>query len=468
MAKRLPGLDAVNPAEAWQPWEPDARRPWDLKWAGHLYRRAAFGATLDELRAAVNDGLPATLDRMLTGAANLPELDTLLARSGESIARTGEVANLRGWWLYAMLHGGHPLREKLTLFWHNHFATSVGKVRSTALMFRQNQALRRNALGKFRPMLGDVCRDPAMLIWLDSNRNVKGQANENYSRELLELFCLGVGHYTEQDVREAARAFTGWHTDGEQFTYAPRFHDGGDKTVLGRTGAWDGTDVQRILLDQPAAALFLVRKLYRFLVSETADPPDALLEPLAARYRRSDYDTGDAVATILRSRHFYSEYAYRQRVKSPVEYVLGIVGAAQPGFAPRDLVPWLEQMGQSLFAPPNVKGWTGGKDWLNSATILARQNFAERMVGPLPGEQQRVADAPASHLEYLLRQATCTEPGPLAELLIDLFLQGDVGAPARAKLTAFLADGSPEGFEWFRRVGEVAHALVTSPEYSLA
>jgi len=486
MSKVLPPIDTVKPDEAWQPWTPDAKQPWDLKWAGHLYRRAAFGATLEELRAAVRDGFPATLERLLAGAANQSELDTLIARSGESIARGGDVGNLRGWWLYAILHGGHPLREKLTLFWHNHFATSVSKVRSTALMFRQNQALRRSALGNFGAMLADVSRDPAMLIWLDSNRNVKGAANENFARELMELFTLGVGHYSERDVREAARAFTGWHTDGEQFTYTPRFHDDGEKTLLGRAGRWDGADVHKLLLDQPAAGLFLVRKQYRYLVSETVEPPDALLEPLAARYRRTDYDTGDLVATILRSKHFYSDYAYRQRVKSPVEHLIGIMRIGQPKYAPRDLVPWLEQLGQPLFAPPNVKGWAGGKSWLNSATVLARQNLAEHMVGPpasgppmpkAPPDSPTppaaapptvMPDGPANPLVKLIRKEKREEPGPVVELLAELFLNGDVAQEARSKMMAFLADGSPKGPDWVRRVCETAHALASSPEYNLA
>ncbi|HTK77461.1 MAG TPA: DUF1800 domain-containing protein [Gemmataceae bacterium] len=486
MSKVLPPLDTLKPDDAWQPWTPDARQPWDLKWAAHLYRRAAFGATLDELRAAVPDGFPVTLERLLSGSLNQSDLDTLIARSGESISRGGDVGNLRGWWLYAILHGGHPLREKMTLFWHNHFATSNAKVRSTGLMFRQNQSLRRAALGHFGAMLADLSRDPAMLIWLDSNRNVKGAANENFARELLELFALGVGHYSERDVREAARAFTGWHTDGEHFTYTPRFHDDGEKTLLERTGRWDGVDVQKLILDQPAAAMFLVRKLYGYLVSETAEPPEALLEPLAIRYRRTDYDTGDLVATILRSRHFYSDYAYRQRVKSPVEHIIGLVRVGRPGYAPRDLVPWLEQMGQPLFTPPNVKGWTGGKSWLNSATVLARQNFAEHMVGPpasgspkappSPGSDAPppapaptvTADLPMTPLASLVRKEQRSEPGQVAELLADLFLNGDMAAERRAKLVAFLADDSPKGADWVRRVGEAAHALVCSPEFHLA
>ncbi|HEY1375969.1 MAG TPA: DUF1800 family protein, partial [Gemmataceae bacterium] len=277
----LPPLDRVDPARAWQPWQPDDNQTWSPRWAGHLYRRAAFGATLDELRRAVKDGPQATLDRLLQGDPDAKQYEQLVTDTGASIAKGGDESALRGWWLYAMLNSGHPLRERLTLFWHNHFATSIAKVRSTEAMYAQNQTLRRHALGKFRPLLAEVSRDPAMLVWLDSNRNVKGQANENYAREVMELFTLGTGHYTEPDIREAARAFTGWHTDGEKFTLAPRFHDDGEKTILGRRGAWDGTDVQRLALEHPACARFLVRKLYRFLISETGDPGAALLEPLA-------------------------------------------------------------------------------------------------------------------------------------------------------------------------------------------
>jgi Protein of unknown function (DUF1800) len=492
MAKRVPPLDRINPIDAWQPWQPDARQPWDVRWAGHLYRRAAFGANLDELRAAVKDGLPATLDRLLQGDPQAAQYESLLNDTGAAFARSDEAPNLRGWWLYVMLNGGHPLREKMTLFWHNHFATSLAKVRSGSLMFGQNQTLRRHALGKFRPMLADISRDPAMLVWLDSNRNVKGQANEYYAREMLELFTLGIGHYSEQDVRETARAFTGWHTDGEKFTFAGRFHDDGDKTVLGQTGAWDGTDVQRIALAQPPAALFLVRKLYALFVNETEAPPEKLLEPLAERFRTSDYDIADLVATILRSRHFFSEHAYRRRIKSPVEHVLGVVRAVQPTAAPRELVPPLEQMGQSLFAPPNVKGWTGGKSWLNSATVLARQNFAQQMVGrqhrpagptarpvptapplvpgpPVPGMiAQANSSGPDHGLIDLVRREKAEAPAAILDLLTDLLLQGDVDAETRQKLTAFLGDGDPKDAVWEQRVREAAHALMTMPEYTLA
>jgi uncharacterized protein (DUF1800 family) len=182
-------------------------------------------------------------------------------------------------------------------------------VQNPSLMFRQNCLLREHDLGRFGPLLQAISRDGAMLIWLDSNSNVKGKPNENYARELMELFSLGVGHYTEKDIREAARAFTGWRTDGVGFAFDARFHDWGPKTVLGQTGAWDGGDVVRIVLEQPAAARFVVRKLYDFFVSEKAMPPDSLLEPLCESFRKSDYDIAGLVRTILASRHFYSGHA---------------------------------------------------------------------------------------------------------------------------------------------------------------
>jgi hypothetical protein len=300
----------------------------------------------------------------------------MLADTGAYIS---DVTQLRAWWLYTMIESGHPLREKLTLFWHNHFATSHAKVRSTRLMFEQNLTLRKHALGHFRPFLLDMSKDTAMLVWLDSNRNIAGAPNENYAREVMELFSLGVGNYSEKDIQEAARAFTGWHHDPEvtHFEYNEVVHDTGSKTILKQTGNFGGDDVIRICTDQPACAKFLVGKLYAFLVSETA-PPKGLLAPLEERFRKSDLDIADLVKAMLGSKLFYSEHAYRKRVKWPVEYALGVVRAVVPARTPLgDLLDPLSKMGQALYAPPNVKGWRFGTDWLNSATLLARNNFAE-------------------------------------------------------------------------------------------
>ena len=178
---------------------------------------------------------------LIQGKPHAAEITETLLDIGRVASLDDESGDqLRGWWLYCMLQGGHPLREKMTLFWHNHFATSLAKVRNTSLMFGQNCMLREHALGWFGPMLHAVSHDPAMMIWLDSNSNVRGKPNENYARELMELFSLGVGHYTEKDVREAARAFTGWRTDGVGFTFVAGLHDDGIKTFLGKTGPWDG------------------------------------------------------------------------------------------------------------------------------------------------------------------------------------------------------------------------------------
>jgi uncharacterized protein (DUF1800 family) len=427
-------LARVDPGVAWQRWQPTAADPWNLKWAGHLFRRAAFGANESELRQAVQSGFVATLERLLHGQPNAEDNDRFLEKAGAAIAAEGKADSLRGWWIYLFLQSLHPFREKMTLFWHNHFATSIGKVGRADLMYDQNCVLRRHALGLFRPMLLHISRNPAMLLWLDSNTNVKGAPNENYARELMELFSVGVGNFTETDVREAARAFTGWRADGEEFEVVPELHDDDTKTLLGQKGRWHGADVVRIVLGQPAAAQFLVRKLYRFLISEAEDPPAALLEPLAHIYRQSDYDMGLLLKTMFGSRLFFSQHAYRRRIKSPVEFVIGIVRTLN-GFNPPPpvLVRELEAMGQELFAPPNVKGWPGGKAWLNTATLLARQHFAQRMaaaqwsgvVATLAENLGRVRSTPADR----------TVAG-----LIEVHLQGGVSKTAQEKLVALLAE----------------------------
>ena len=302
MAAMLTPLDKIDPAEAWEAWTPSASDPWDRKWAAHLYRRAAFGASREELAEAEKLGLEGTLELLLNGRSRDAEvLETLTDVGRVAASRDDAGSQLRGWWLYCMLQGGHPLREKLTLFWHNHFATSIVKVRDSNLMFRQNCLLREHALGKFGPMLQAISRDAAMLVWLDSNSNVKGKPNENYAREVMELFSLGVGNYTEKDVREAARAFTGWHTDGAGFRFkaartTPAEDGARPDRQLGRRrrGAHRARAAGRGALPGPQAV--------RGFVSETA-PPDALLEPLCDSFRKSDYDIAALVRTMLSSRH---------------------------------------------------------------------------------------------------------------------------------------------------------------------
>lgn len=506
MASNLPPPDKVDPEEAWQTWRPGATDPWDLKWAAHLFRRAAFGASREELAEAVRVGPAVALERLLRGSPGAEEMRETLADAGRVAAERDDFGQqLRGWWIYCMLQSGHPLREKLTLFWHNHFATSIVKVQDPALMFGQNCLLREHALGRFGPFLRAISRDAAMLVWLDSNSNVKEHPNENYARELMELFSLGVGHYTEKDVREAARCFTGWHSRGNSFRFDAGAHDGGTKTVLGQTGNWDGDDVVRFVLGRPEAARFLVRKFYQFFISETSTPPDPMLEPLCEAFRQSDYDIRTLVKTMLSSRHFYSGYAFRQRVKSPVEFVLGAVqsvyrrfDAAQPEYRPlpqQALISLPGAMGQVLFEPPNVKGWPGGRSWLNTATVLARDNIAESLArGTLWGNlapagaafsasaAARLSAGPASPVDArdesvpppafdaarVIGEERASTPEDVVRVLLDVHVPGGIRPEARKKLVAFMAEGKPAGAERERRVREVVHAILTMPEYQLA
>jgi hypothetical protein len=506
MAATQRSLDQIDPREAWQPWLPSAANPWGRKWAAHLYRRAGFGPSRAELVEAERLGPDGTLDLLLRGRPGADDILRDLTDTGRVAAERDDVGDqLRGWWLYVILQGGHPLREKLTLFWHNHFATSIVKVQEPDLMFRQNCLLRSHALGRFGGLLQDVGKDPAMLVWLDSNRNVKGRPNENYAREVMELFSLGVGNYTERDVRQGARAFTGWHTDGHRFHFDAAGHDDGPKTYLGRTGNWNGDDIVRIILQQPACARFLVRKLYRFLISETAVPSDSLLEPLCETFRNSDYDTAGLVRMMLASRHFYSEHAFRQIYKSPVEYVLGAVQAVYGRFPESDpeyrplpqqvLVRHIGAMGQYLFAPPNVKGWPGAQSWLNTSTVLERDNFAFALAmgalwnsptseptsaAALPPEatgahpmargalSEELAPPRAFDPARLLREERVGRADDVVRALIDLYLPGGIRPAVRTRLVAFLAEGNPAGPALDRRVREMVHVMLTIPEYYLS
>lgn len=482
---------SLDPVEAWTPWQPTPADPWNRKWAAHLYRRAAFGASRADLLEAERLGFAGTLDLLFRGRPDAEVVARMLSDVGRvAAARDDGGEQLRGWWLYAMLHGGHPLREKLTLFWHNHFATSIHKVRSAPAMFRQNELLRAHALGAFGPFLQAIGRDPAMLVWLDSNSNVKGKPNENYARELMELFSLGVGNYTEADIREAARAFTGWHTDGDNFHFNATQHDDGLKSFLGSNGNWDGTDVARIVLEQPACARFLVHKLYAAFVSEAA-PPDELLEPLCVSFRNSNYDTAALLRTMLSSRHFFSDRAFRQRIKGPVEFALGAANAVYGRYAeshadhralPQQvLVRRLANMGQVLFAPPNVKGWPGGRAWLTTATVLERNNFAAALAsGSLwsesvpsrsamrsrvsPNETPRELPPPALDPARLIRDENVAGAEAVAQAILALHVPGGVRPEAHAKLVAFLGAGR----DLEARTREAVHAVMTMPEYQLA
>lgn len=380
--------------------------------ARHLLTRAGFAPTETEVRAIVGSSRAAAVDRLLATARTTPVTPVpAVLTTGSALrpargpdatpeerkafvrAQVQDGLALRGWWLQEMLTTPSPLTERMTLFWHNHFVSAQPKVRVTRLMFVQNTTLRANALGNFGTLLHAVAKDPAMIVYLDGAQNRKGAPNENFARELMELFTLGEGHYSEADVKEAARAFTGWSLDRDTGTFVmrPRLHDGGIKTILGRTGRFDGDDVLDLLLARPETAVFITAKLWREFISP--DPDASEVARIARAFRASHYDLRTVVGELLRSDAFYAPANRGVLVKSPVEVVVGAL--RQFDLAPADAVPFAlaaAAMGQNLYSPPNVKGWPGGDAWINTSTLLARKQFLERFTrGDDPGAAMRPA-----------------------------------------------------------------------------
>jgi uncharacterized protein (DUF1800 family) len=450
----------------WARYEPTADDPWDLRKVAHLHRRAGFGATRAELHRDLAAGPAASVDRLLSP----PEATTAESQAAQALratARTsGDIDLLKAAWLNRILYGPDTLREKLTLLWHGHFATSQKKVKSARFMDGQNETLRTYALGDLATLFSAITADPAMLVWLDGAGSGKANPNENLAREFLELFALGPGHYTEADVRAAARAFTGWVREGREGMFGPRpvrrepsEVDGGVKTFLGKTGPWGAADVVRITLECPEAAAFLARKLYRWFVSEASGPAPELIEPLADELRRPGGSVRDAVGMILRSQHFFSKAAYRQRVKSPLEFSAGTVRALEvprSGLNPLALAAACDAQGQELFSPPNVGGWAGGKTWINSATLLQRGNWAADVVWGRPENGL----APFDPLAWAARNGL---PAARAdEELVELLLQDDLKGEARAAVVHAGKDADPDGLR------KAVQLILNCPEYHLA
>ncbi len=293
-----------------------------------------------------------------------------------------ETRRVAYWWADRMLNGERPLEEKMTLFWHGHFANSESKVRDYRKMLQQNETFRRHATGNFRTLMVAVAQDPAMLYFLDAGVNVKGAPNENFAREIMELFTMGVGNYSETDIREAARAFTGWNSDDLTFIIHSDLHDESEKTVLGRTGAYDGVEVIDIIMDQPITASYVSGKLYRYFVRDALS--EDLRDQLAAILRDSNYELKPLLRTIFLSRDFYSEATIGTRFKGPVELAVSTykkLGLSEiPGIP--DFNEVTSSLGQTLFWPPTVAGWAHGRSWITPGLLLERGNFARNVLFP--------------------------------------------------------------------------------------
>ncbi|UCG56660.1 MAG: DUF1800 domain-containing protein [Phycisphaerales bacterium] len=448
-----------DPDWAWAEYRPDAQRPWNLVRAGHLYRRAAFGADWNELQQALSDGPQTSIDKLLSPPADTAAFNLACDKYENA---TGSVNALRAWWLRRMIQTPHPLLEKMTLFWHSHFGATGARAKDARLMRRHVQSLRSHALGSFRAMLQGVSRDPAVLISLGADANRKALVNENFARALMETFTLGSANYTEEDIREAARAFTGWFTMSGRLRYIPREHDGSRKRILGQEGNFTGDDVVRIVLEQPATARMLVRKLYRWLISETEEPKAELIDPLAESFAE-DYNILKLVAAILRSNLFFSASAYRRRIKCPAEFAVGIARALEAMVSTTQLAQDVADLGQNLYHPPTATGWTGERHWINDATMAGRSNLALALLrgsGPYGDklDPRAVAEKHGS-----------STPESARQFLLDLFLQDDLDSDVRdALLKTMEAPTGTGGSDPAGMLRRFAHAVFTLPEFHLA
>lgn len=384
----------------------------------HLYRAAGFGAGPDALRRGVRQGYEATVSELVgyyrtPHDVEEPELCTVipLGISGGLV----QVARLIGWWVGRMVTTGRPLEEKLTLFWHGHFTTAAMPVFSSGLLLAQNRLFRQLGAGRFDELLQAVGRDPAMLIYLDGHLNRKAHPNENFAREVMELFTLGPGHYSEHDVREAARAFTGWTVGFPQgrFRFDAAQHDGGEKTVLGLRGRLTGEDVLKLLARHPATARHVSGRLFRFFAGE--EPSRQTADHLVARFRRHHGHILPVVEAIFLSPQFRAAAQRRSALCSPLEFMVGAhraVGEVFSLWRRWDPLKTIQAMGQVPFNPPTVAGWRDGHSWINTSTLLERLNFVSSLVDQLDlGDRLAVvfgADAP----ERLLWQLGIPDAGP--------------------------------------------------------
>ncbi len=506
---RLPERPAVE--EGPEPLE------WGVPAAAHLLRRAGFSAGLDELDRVVRQGFDATVDELVDfEAVDDSAMEAALDAKGYEFVRTnreGQVLpnglGMQQWWYFRMLNSRRQLVEKMTLFWHDHFATSLGVVRfvngsGKPLMQVQNETLREHALGNFREMVLAIARDPAMIVWLNNFENVKGRPNENWARELLELFTMGEGNgYTEQDIQEAARAFTGWsllrpRRDGAagalDFVFRPQAHDEGPKTFLGQTiqsprgaeGIQDGERVVEIIFEQPQVAEYVAHKVWEYFVYP--EPEDEVILPLAKAFRDSGYELKALMRALLEHPHFLSEKAYRAKIKSPVELAVGAyreLGITQPENLPRVLEFY--SLGQTLFFPPDVGGWTSDTGWINTGTILARFNLFAFMISNdgliyVPGRDEPVRNPIEDQIDVLglLEKYQARTPSAALDLFAETMVQGDLSTDSRYTLETYLAtraNGDP--LDWAAeyelgwdgevpyKVGGLIYLLALLPAYQL-
>jgi uncharacterized protein (DUF1800 family) len=353
---------------------------WTEQEAVHLLNRTTFYTSPDDVSTALQLGQEETVRRLIAGEplngaeGSIQPIEEVLA-DGKNLKAT-DIGDQQAYWLYRMTQTSAPLIEKMTLFWHDHFATSHRKVNNVPLMVQQNELFRKYALGSFYELLIEVGKDPAMVIWLDGNSNKKGKPNENYAREVMELFTLGIGNYSEQDIKEAARAFTGWSVnkdDNYKISFNAKQHDTGVKKVLRESGSFDEHTVVDVLFHQAALSQHMASKLLQAFA--TADPPTSWVDQIAKDFKESK-TVGEVLKKLFLSDTFYKPEYQRAIIKSPAEYVAWLVRAYQLPLS-KGYTSAMRKMGQELYLPPDVSGWEEGTSWLMTTSLLARYQFAE-------------------------------------------------------------------------------------------
>lgn len=495
-----------------QPFKPTESDPFDYTKAAHLLQRAGFGGTHDEILEVMALGPEKAVDRLMTfpdapideqGQGIGPDLSSVEGypsdfaqirklyegksqeerqeiRQRLQRANREAVGQTMGWWLERMAKGPFALQEKLTLFWHGHFTTSARDERQATLMWNQNELHRRLAAGNFRTYVQQIARDPAMLDYLNNAQNRKAHPNENFARELMELFTLGRDQYTEDDIKEAARAFTGWAHDGDDFVFRARDHDADSKTFMGLTGNFDGDDIIEIILKHRSCAPYIASRFWNFFVYEPDSTDEAMLASLGNLLRESNWEMRPLIRTMLTSRAFYSPRAVGTQIKSPIQLVVGTIrmlGINTPPY--RSMISQLSQMGQVPLSPPNVKGWPGGRLWINTSTLFVRYNTGVWLTGgeipalvamkgkgipnPAQGAGKRQGnkgsvDLPASPLDPSLDTAE-----KVADYWVTRLVQRPIESEKRTELATVLGNRPRDG----NNIRKLIQLIVSMPDYQL-
>lgn len=460
---------------------PIRRESFGYAQARHLLWRAGFGGTPDQIQLLVEWGPERSVEHLIdltdtpkqpieegrfsSSIIGSPDAETRAryrrarqTNDEEALARLRlerqrrqaqdrkQIREMQWWWLTRLIETPRPLEEKMTLFWHGHFATSYRTIEDSYHMFVQNHLYRSHALGNYGTLLHQIIRNPAMIAYLDNNDSRKNQPNENLAREIMELFSLGVGNYTEQDIKEGARALTGYTFEDDRFVFQRQNHDGGAKRILGKSGNMDGDDFVDTILAQQACSQYMCRKLYRFFAADLPEgnEPDretaTVLRELATLFRRSNYEIAPVLKKLFLSEHFYSPGVINQRIKSPAELIVGAIRSLHT--PARDLSVLLDAMslmGQNILFPPSVAGWDGERSWINTSTMFVRQNIMTYLLtGKTPRGYDALADEQRYTADTVLGQLTESDPSALKDSsrVIDYLLRFTLGqAPTHARDT---------------------------------